>query len=45
MNKLEEICAVKRDHVAQQRTILSDAVLRDAIDRQDPARGFAAAIR
>lgn len=45
MNKLEEICAAKRDHVAQQRTILSDAVLRDAIDRQDPARGFAAAIR
>ena len=45
MNKLEEICAVKRDHVAQQQTILSDAVLRDAIDRQDPARGFAAAIR
>tara|TARA_R110000851_G_scaffold66043_6_gene149636 strand:- start:4442 stop:5233 length:792 start_codon:yes stop_codon:yes gene_type:complete len=45
MNKLEEICAAKRDHVAQQRTILTDAVLRDAIDRQDPARGFAAAIR
>ncbi len=45
MNKLDEICAVKRDHVALQQTILSDAVLSDAISRQDPPRGFAAAIR
>jgi len=45
MNKLDEICAVKRDHVALQRTILSDAVLRDAISRQDAPRGFAAALR
>ncbi len=45
MNKLDEICAVKREHVALQRTILSGAALRDAIKRQDPARGFAAAIR
>ena len=45
MNKLDEICAVKRDHVALQKTILSDTVLRDAIRRREQPRGFAAAIR
>ena len=44
MNKLEEICAAKRDHVRQQQADVSDAALRDDIEHQTPPRGFAAAI-
>jgi indole-3-glycerol phosphate synthase len=45
MNKLDEICAAKRDHVRQQRAIVSAAALRDDIEHQTPPRGFVAAIR
>ena len=45
MNKLEEICAAKRDHVRQQQAIVSAAALRDDIEYQTPPRGFLAAIR
>mgnify|MGYP003662506849 FL=1 len=45
MNKLDEICAAKRDHVRQQRAIVSAAALRDDIEHQTPPRGFIAAIR
>lgn len=45
MNKLDEICATKRDHVRQQRAIVSAAALRDDIEHQTPPRGFTAAIR
>lgn len=45
MNKLDEICATKRDHVRQQRAIVSAAALRDDIEHQTPPRGFVAAIR
>jgi len=45
MNKLEEICAAKRDHVRQQQAIVSAAALRDDIEHQTPPRGFGAAIR
>ena len=45
MNKLDEICAAKRDHVRQQQAIVSASALRDDIRHQTPARGFIAAIR
>ena len=45
MNKLDEICAAKRDHVRQQQAIVSAAALRDDIGHQTPPRGFIAAIR
>jgi indole-3-glycerol phosphate synthase len=45
MNKLDEICATKREHVRQRQADLSSATLRDEIKRQEPPRGFAAAIR
>jgi len=45
MNKLDEICATKREHVRQRQAILSTAALRDKAEQQDPPRGFAAAIR
>ena len=45
MNKLEEICATKRDHVRQQQANVSAAALRDDIEHQTPPRGFIAAIR
>ncbi len=45
MNKLDEICATKRDHVRQQQANVSAAALRDDIEHQTPPRGFIAAIR
>ena len=45
MNKLDEICAVKKDHVRQRQKKLSAAFLQDEIQRQSAPRGFAAAIR
>ncbi|WP_373490715.1 indole-3-glycerol phosphate synthase TrpC [Parasphingorhabdus sp.] len=45
MNKLDEICAVKRDHVRQRQAEVSTATIRDDISRQAAPRGFAAAIR
>ena len=45
MNKLEEICAAKRDHVRQQQAIGSAAALRDDIEHQTPPRGFITSIR
>ena len=45
MNKLDEICAVKRDHVRQRQAELFASFLRDEIQRQSAPRGFAAAIR
>ena len=45
MNKLDEICAVKRDHVRDRKAEVSDSFLEDAMQRQSAPRGFAAAIR
>jgi len=45
MNKLDEICATKRDHVRQQRANVTAGALRDDIEHQTPPRGFIAAIR
>ena len=45
MNKLDEICAAKRDHVRQRRAIISAPALIDEINRRQPPRGFIAAIR
>ena len=45
MNKLDEICAAKRDHVRQRQAVISASTLRDDIQQQSPARGFIAAIR
>tara|TARA_R110000850_G_scaffold4312_20_gene19947 strand:+ start:825 stop:1616 length:792 start_codon:yes stop_codon:yes gene_type:complete len=45
MNKLEEICAVKRDHVRDRKAAVSDSFLQDAMQRQSAPRGFATAIR
>ena len=45
MNKLEEICATKRDEVAerQAQTDVSELIAR--ITAQAPPRGFEAALR
>ena len=45
MNKLDEICAAKRDHVRQRQAIISAPALFDEIGRRQPPRGFIAAIR
>lgn len=45
MNKLEEICAAKRDIVAARKFAISDAHLARAIRVQTPPRGFEAALR
>ncbi|MEJ6593935.1 indole-3-glycerol phosphate synthase TrpC [Parasphingorhabdus sp.] len=45
MNKLDEICAAKREHVRKRQAQVSAATLREEISRQDPPRGFTAAIR
>ena len=45
MNKLDEICAVKRDHVRDRKAAVSDSFLQDAMQRQSAPRGFATAIR
>src|SRR5690349_9781924 len=42
---LQRIVAVKRDEVVAARARRSEAALRDAAAAQDPARGFAAALR
>ncbi len=45
MNKLNEICAAKRDHVRRRRAVTPASSLLDAIKRQDAPRGFISAIR
>jgi indole-3-glycerol phosphate synthase len=40
VSKLDEICAVKRAHVAEQRLATSEASLRARIADQSPPRGF-----
>jgi indole-3-glycerol phosphate synthase len=45
MNKLDEICATKREEVAARKTKLSIADLRDAASVQTPPRGFEDALR
>ena len=45
MNKLDEICAVKRDHVRDRKAKVSDSFLQEEMQRQSAPRGFAAAIR
>lgn len=45
MNKLDEICTAKREHVVQRKAIISTTHLLDEIARQDAPRGFTAAIR
>jgi len=45
MNKLDEICAVKRDHVRDRKLEVSDSFLREQMRHQSAPRGFAAAIR
>ncbi len=45
MNKLEEICAVKRDEVRARRAATTLAALEDAARAQSPPRGFEAALR
>lgn len=45
MNKLDEICAVKRDHVRDRQAKVSDSFLQEEMQRQSAPRGFAAAIR
>jgi indole-3-glycerol phosphate synthase len=45
MNKLDEICTTKREHVVQRKAIISTTHLLDEIARQDAPRGFTAAIR
>jgi indole-3-glycerol phosphate synthase len=45
MNKLEEICAAKRDIVAARKLAISDAHLAEATRIQTAPRGFEAALR
>ncbi len=45
MNKLEEICAAKREVVAARKLAISDAQLAEAARTQTPPRGFEAALR
>jgi indole-3-glycerol phosphate synthase len=40
MNKLEEICASKREHIAQRKAIASLKTLETLAARQSPPRGF-----
>src|SRR5258708_253273 len=41
---LAEICAAKRDHIAQAKAALPEAALRDRLDSAPPLRPFAAAL-
>jgi indole-3-glycerol phosphate synthase len=41
---LAEICAAKRDHVAQAKAAVPEAALRDRLDSTPPLRPFAAAL-
>jgi len=45
MNKLEEICATKREEVAARKHAVSDAQLVEAARLQSAPRGFEAALR
>jgi len=45
MNKLEEICATKREEVAARKAATTTAALAEAAAAQDAARGFEAALR
>ena len=45
MNKLEEICATKREEVAARKQTVSDAQLAEAARLQSAPRGFEAALR
>ena len=45
MNKLEEICATKREDVAARKAAMTTAALAEAAAAQDPPRGFEAALR
>ncbi|MEO9635260.1 MAG: indole-3-glycerol phosphate synthase TrpC [Parasphingorhabdus sp.] len=45
MNKLDEICAAKKEHVRQRQAIISVPALLEEIRRQDQPRGFIASIR
>ena len=45
MNKLEEICANKREEVAQRKAATTLAALEALAAQQSPARGFEAALR
>ncbi|MBU7579924.1 MAG: indole-3-glycerol phosphate synthase TrpC [Porphyrobacter sp.] len=45
MNKLEEICATKREEVAARKAATSTAALEAAAAVQTPPRGFEAALR
>ncbi|MCZ8136604.1 MAG: indole-3-glycerol phosphate synthase TrpC [Porphyrobacter sp.] len=45
MNKLEEICATKREEVAARRQATTIAALETAAAAQTPPRGFEAALR
>ena len=44
-DKLAEICATKRDHVARRKSEISTAALLEEAKRQDDPRGFVQAIR
>lgn len=45
MNKLDEICAAKREHVIRRKAIISTSHLLDEVARQDAPRGFTTAIQ
>jgi len=45
MNKLEEICATKREDVAARKAATTRAALAEAAAAQTPPRGFEAALR
>jgi len=45
MNKLEEICATKREEVAARKAATTSAALEAAAAAQTPPRGFEAALR
>ena len=45
MNKLEEICATKREEVAARKAATTTAALETAAATQTPPRGFEAALR
>ena len=45
MNKLEEICATKREEVAARKAATTTAALAEAARAQTPPRGFEAALR
>lgn len=45
MNKLDEICAVKREHIARQKAAFSLAELEQRARNADAPRGFAESLR